>query len=154
MIAGGEGKKKKKRGGEKKRQGWVSKAVVPLHRACVGWTWTTALGTGHLITAGKLEKLGMSESPMKGLLGLAWGERLKDWNMYRLGKWQGSLPPSPHSGSAHWREGNPFQQAWRILLQRNGAIWSKREMARTVSGASDFGSGTAVSFGIASPKKL
>lgn len=69
-----EGKKKK----EKKRRGCVSKAVVPPHGARVGWTWSTMLGTGHLITTGKLEELGTAASAMKGLLGLTWRERLKD----------------------------------------------------------------------------
>lgn len=81
-----ERKKKGGRGGEKKRQGRVSKAVILPHGACEGWTWSTTLGTGHLITEGKLEELGTASSMMKRLLGLAWGERLKDWNMYRLGK--------------------------------------------------------------------
>lgn len=78
---------------EKKRRGCVSKAAVPPCGARVGWTRSSMLGTGHLITAGKLEESRTAESAMKALLGLAWGERLKDWNMYRLGKWWGSPPP-------------------------------------------------------------
>lgn len=69
-----EGKKKRKRKG-----GDVSaRQRSPPHGIHVGWTWSTVLGTGHLITAGKLEELGTAVSMIKGLLGLTWGERLKD----------------------------------------------------------------------------
>ena len=116
-----EGKKR-----EKKRQGCVSKAAVPPCRARVGWTWSTALGTGHLITAGKLEESGTAASVMKGLRGLAWGERLKDWNMYRLGKWRGS--PPPHAAALRaGGGGSSFQQAQETPLQRNVVIRSRRE---------------------------
>lgn len=72
-----EGKKKKKKGG-KEKTGMCQQGSSPPCETRVGRTWSTVLGTGHLITAGKLEDLGTAASAMKGLLGLTWGERLKD----------------------------------------------------------------------------
>lgn len=53
------------------KTGCVSKSVVPSFGVRVGGTWSTVLGTGHLITTTKLEQPGMAGSTMKASLGLA-----------------------------------------------------------------------------------
>lgn len=140
-----EGKKKKK-GTEK--TGCVSKTVVPSCGARVGGTWSTVLGAGHLITAGKLEEPGMAESTMRGPLGLAWGERLKDWKQYRQGKWRGS--PAPHEPEG----GESFPGSLRdFAVEKWGDKEQKGDKSET-SGASGFGCERTVSPGTASSKKL